>query len=102
MVLFFMFQSLGHMSEFQLTVFAAGVAALLFYWYDRVGEKYLFITGIFIGLFIEVGFRFLGYQQAWVQASLFGIPYWLPIAWGIGFVLITRLGVLVRGLSITD
>ena len=102
LILFFMFQALGHMSEFALTLFAAGIAATLFYWYDRIGERYLFFLGSVMGTLIEVGFRFLGYQQVWTDASFFGIPYWLPVAWGIGFVLITRLGVHIRGLAVTD
>jgi len=102
MILFFLFQSIGHMSEFALTLFAVGIASLLFYWYDRVGERYLFLVGVITGAFIEVGFRFIGFQQVWTDASFFGVPYWLPLAWGIGFVLITRLGVWIRGLSVTD
>lgn len=90
------------MSELFLTFFAIAVSALLFYWYDRVGERYLFFLGLFIGFVIEVGFRYLGYQQIWTEASLFGVPLWLPIAWGAGFVLITRLGAWIRGLQITD
>lgn len=102
LVLFFLFQARGNLSELALTGFAAGIAALLFYWYDRVGERYLFFLGVVIGAWIEIGFRFLGYQQAWTDASFFGVPYWLPIAWGVGFVLITRLGVWIRDLPVTD
>ncbi len=90
------------MSEELLTLFAFGISALLFFWNHRSGETYLYILGIIIGVAIEIGFRNLGYQQVWEDASLFGVPYWLPVAWGIGFVLITRLGVYIRGLSVTD
>lgn len=102
LVLFFLFQSRGTISEVWLTVFAAGIAALVFYWYDRVGERYLFYIGVVMGAWIEIGFRLLGYQQSWTDASFFGVPYWLPLAWGIGFVLITRLGVYIRDLAVTD
>jgi hypothetical protein len=102
LVLFFFFQALGNLSELALTAGAVGVSALLFYWYDRMGEKYLYFFGVAIGAWIEVGFRYLGYQQVWADASFFGVPYWLPLAWGIMFVLITRFGVYIRGLTITD
>ncbi len=102
LVLFFIFQAFGHLSEGWLTFFAIGVSATLFYWSDRIGEKYLYFIGVAVGAWVEIGFRILGYQQVWTDASFFGVPYWLPIAWGIGFVLITRLGVFVRGLSVTD
>lgn len=102
LVIFFLFQARGNMSELGLTLFAVGISALLFYWYDRVGERYLYFMGVVIGAWIEVGFRILGYQQAWADASFFGVPYWLPVAWGIMFVLITRLGVWIRGLKVMD
>lgn len=101
-MLFFLFQARGNLSEFELTMFILGVSSLIFYWQWRNTEVELYLLGVFLGTLIEVGFRFLGYQQVWVDASFFGIPYWLPIAWGMGFVLITRLGVFVRGLSVTD
>lgn len=100
--LFFLLQARGHMSELGLTLLMIGVASLIFYWQDRVQERYLFAIGVLLGLVIEVGFRFLGYQQVWVEASLLGVPYWLPLAWGVGFVLITRFGVMVRGLRVSD
>ena len=102
LVLFFVFQAQGALSEAFLTLFAFGASALLFFWNRRIGEAYLYFLGIIIGLGIEIGFRYLGYQQVWEEASFFGIPYWLPIAWGIGFVLITRVGVYIRGLSVSD
>jgi hypothetical protein len=73
-----------------------------FAWNTRTGETYLYFLGIVIGLGLELGFRYLGYQQVWTEASLFGIPYWLPIVWGIGFVLVTRLGIYIRGIQPTD
>lgn len=99
LVLFFLFQSLGTLSEFFLTAFALGISALLFLWNNRVGERSLYFVGLVTGTFIEVGFRFLGYQQVWTDASFFGVPYWLPISWGVMFVLITRLGMYIQGIE---
>lgn len=36
------------------------------------------------------------------EASLFGVPYWLPTAWGLGFVLITRFGMHLRRIDPRD
>lgn len=102
LVLFFLFQSQGTLSELFLTLFALGISALLFLRQSRIGERYLYLVGLILGAFIEVGFRFLGYQQVWTNASFFGVPFWLPIAWGIGFVLITRIGIYIRNLEVTD
>jgi len=102
LILFFLLQARGNLSELGLTFFIAGVSSLVFYWKSRVEEVHLFGIGTATGLLIEVGFRFLGYQQTWTDASLLGIPYWLPIAWGMGFVLITRLGIYIRGIEVSD
>lgn len=90
------------MSEAFLTVFALGVSSLLFFWNRRTGETHLYFLGVVFGMAIEIGFRYLGYQQVWEEATLFGVPYWLPLVWGIGFVLVTRLGVYMRGIKTTD
>ncbi len=102
LLFFFLLQAFGALSELALTVFVIAVSSLVFYWKTRLTEAYLFGIGVASGLFVEIGFRLLGYQQVWLDASLFGIPYWLPIAWGMGFVLITRLGIYTRGLPLED
>lgn len=91
-------QASGRFSELALTAFIVAVSFLIFVMRHHQNEQRLFITGILTGCVIEIGLRQLGYQQTWTEASLFGIPYWLPIAWGLGFVLITRFGVHLRGL----
>lgn len=98
LILFFLLESQGSLSELGLTFFIIGVSALLFNWYTRIEEIYLYGMGTAIGSVIEIGFRLLGYQQTWTHASFFGVPFWLPFAWGMGFVLITRLGIYVRGI----
>ncbi|MBP6860144.1 MAG: hypothetical protein KBC38_01095 [Candidatus Pacebacteria bacterium] len=100
--LFLAFQSNGALSELSLTAFVVAVSFIIFLVKDHRHERRLFIIGMLVGCVIEVGLRVFGYQQHWTQASFFGIPYWLPIAWGIGFVLITRLGILTRGLKVIE
>lgn len=97
-VLFFVVQAAGRTSEkfLMLTVIllSGGVFALHY----NAGEMALFLIGLAFGLVIEIGLRKLGSQQKWSRASLLGVPYWLPFVWGIGFVVITRLGLFVRTL----
>jgi uncharacterized membrane protein len=100
--LFLVFQSSGRFSELTLTAFIVVVSFLIFVMKDHPHERYLFIIGILVGSFIEIGLRVLGYQQVWTEASLLGVPYWLPIAWGLGFVLITRFGIHLRGIRFKD
>ena len=60
------------------------------------GEIALFITGLLYGIVIEVGLGLVHRQQLWTDASLYGVPLWLPIVWGIGFIYIGRLAVFIR------
>lgn len=55
-------------------------------------EGWFFIFGVVIGFLIEVALGAVYREQFWVNASLFGVPAWLPLAWGMGFVVIRRLG----------
>lgn len=100
--LFLAFQSNGALSELSLTAFIVAVSFIIFLVKDHKHERRLFLAGMVAGCAIEIGFRYFGYQQHWTQASLFGIPYWLPIAWGIGFVLITRLGIVLRKIEVAE
>ncbi len=95
--LFLVFESTGKMTELSLTAFIVAVSCAMFFIREHRREPWLFAIGVVVGAVVEIGLRIFGYQQVWTSASLFGVPYWLPIAWGVGFVLITRLGILVRG-----
>lgn len=98
--LFLAFESRGGFTELQLTAFIVAVTFTMFLVRQHRHEPWLFAIGIVAGVIIEIGLRVLGYQQVWDGASLFGVPLWLPIVWGVGFVLITRLGILVRGAKV--
>ena len=100
--LFLIFESGGGFNELALTAFIVVATFIMFLVKDHRNELYLFISGMVVGSVIEIGLRFLGHQQNWTQASLFGVPYWLPIAWGIGFVLITRFGMYMRNAKTKD
>jgi len=95
-IIFFIIQSLGSMSENNLTFFVVAITVLTLVVSYHKKELLLFILGCVFGLFIEIGLRYFGYQQIWTNASLFGVPYWLPLIWGFGFVIITRLGIFIR------
>ncbi len=59
------------------------------------GEWTLFFIGLIIGFVVEVLSGLVFRMQHWENASLFGIPIWLPIFWGYGFIFIYRIGNLV-------
>ena len=92
-VVFFLFQVLV-LAELPITVLAIVFSALLL-WNRQRGEGVLFVTGLLIGLVIEVGLGFVARTQHWDYASFFGVPFWLPIMWGYGFVAMRRIGNII-------
>lgn len=77
-----MFVSLG-------VVLLIGMTLLIHY---EKNEWKVIILGIIIGLAFEIGGDLIYKAQYWKNGSFFGIPYWLPIMWGYGFLLIRRIG----------
>jgi len=58
-------------------------------------EWLLFIVGTALGILFEIGGDLVYKLQYWEEASLFGIPYWLPLLWGFGFIIIYRIGAMI-------
>lgn len=58
-------------------------------------EWELFLIGCLAGFIIEVALGKIYRLQYWQQDSLFGVPLWLPLLWGYGFVFIRRIGNLI-------
>jgi hypothetical protein len=85
-------------NELIMTAFAACMSAGLLIGFEK-GEALLYAIGLALGLVIEVGLGLIFRMQHWDNASLFGVPYWLPIIWGFGFVTIRRIGNYIVALS---
>jgi len=59
-------------------------------------EYFIFAYGIFIGTIVEViGTQVSGYQS-FANPNFGGIPLWLPLAWGYGFVAMQRIGRVLK------
>lgn len=63
----------------------------LFDWDFVSRETKVVLIGLVLGLIVEVGLGLIARQQHWEGASLLGVPYWLPIMWAAGFVVIGRI-----------
>lgn len=74
-----------------VTVVAVVFSLLLFLRFES-GEAVIYLIGVAMGLIIEVGLGQVARTQFFTNASLFGVPLWLPLAWGYGFVVIRRVG----------
>jgi len=92
-ITFFVVQVLV-LRELPLTVISVLLCIVLLV--NRVkGEFHLFLFGVLLSLIIELGLGLVARSQHWEHASLFGIPFWLPIMWGYGFVVMRRVGNLI-------
>jgi general stress protein CsbA len=58
-------------------------------------EWIIFIVGIICGIVGELGGDLIYKLQYWDSGSFFGIPLWLPLFWGYGFVFMRRIGNLI-------
>ncbi|MBI3589268.1 MAG: hypothetical protein HY093_02545 [Candidatus Liptonbacteria bacterium] len=66
---------------------------------DRKTETWIFIYGLIAGFIVEtIGTEVSGYQK-FTQPDLLGIPYWLVVSWGYGFVLMKRIGFIIKNNS---
>lgn len=78
-----------------LGIYLVAVFALILLGRDRKVEFLIAIYGIIAGFIIEViGTQISGYQN-FTQSDFLGIPAWLLIAWGYGFVLMKRISLLI-------
>jgi hypothetical protein len=73
-----------------LGVVAVVALAFRIRYYPR--EWLLFALGTALGLVFELGGDAIYKLQSWSEGSLLGIPAWLPLFWGLGFVFIRRFG----------
>ena len=70
----------------------------LIYFHKDKTELVVFIYGILIGTIVEViGTQISGYQS-FTKPDFGGIPMWLPIVWGYGFVAMKRIGFVLEDL----
>jgi hypothetical protein len=88
--LFFVIQVFFTPTEYQLTALLVVLEIFVFFLFYRKREWIVYVSGLGLGLFIEVVLGLVARQQHWEGASLLGVPLWLPLAWGIGFIAIGR------------
>lgn len=70
----------------------------LIYAHKDKSELVIFFYGVLVGLLVEtVGTSVSGYQS-FAEPDFAGIPVWLPIVWGYGFIAMKRIGVILKDL----
>lgn len=79
-------------NELAICLGVIAVVVLAFRIRYRRGEWLLFGLGLSMGIIFELGGEAIYKTQSWSDGALFGIPAWLPLFWGLGFVFVRRFG----------
>jgi len=70
----------------------------LIYLHKDKSEFLIFAYGVIIGIIIEVvGTSISGYQS-FTNPDFLGIPIWLPVVWGYGFIAMKRISLIIKDL----
>jgi len=78
-----------------LVIYSVFVLGLIYFGKDRKTEFLIFIYGSIVGFIIEtIGTQISGYQS-FTQPDVLGIPYWLVVSWGFGFLLMKRISLII-------
>lgn len=75
-----------------LAIIYVALAITLISFHKDKKEFIIFAYGIIIGLLVEVIGTQISSYQSFAKPDFFGIPLWLPIVWGYGFVAMKRIG----------
>lgn len=57
-------------------------------------EIFIFLLGAIVGLLFEVESVLIGFE-IFLDPFFFGIPLWMPLTWGYGFVVIKRISIAI-------
>ena len=78
-----------------LGIYIVVIILLILVGKDRKTEIYIQIYGMVAGFVIEaIGTSISGYQS-FTNPDFFGIPYWLPVVWGYGFIVMKRIALII-------
>lgn len=82
-------------NELLMTAVIIAIVLISFKIQYKKNEWKLFFIGLILGLSFELFGDAIYKLQTWQQTSLFGLPLWLPVLWGYGFVIIRRIGNII-------
>lgn len=84
-------------SEMWITIAMLALILISFKIRYEKGEWKIIVFGLILGFLFEIAGDAVYKLQNWNHNLLFGIPLWLPLMWGYGFVLIRRIGNVIVG-----
>lgn len=78
-----------------LGIYVVAIMFLILSGKDRKIELQVLVYGMIAGFAIEtIGTQISGYQN-FMNPDILGIPYWLIVVWGYGFVLMKRISLII-------
>src|SRR3989344_123 len=78
-----------------LALYLLVVLLVILFGKDKKIESQIFAYGVVWGFVIEiVGTQISGYQS-FTNPDWMGVPLWLPVSWGYGFILIKRVALII-------
>lgn len=78
-----------------LLIYLAVTALVVLLGKDKKTESYIFIYGLVAGSIIEVLGTSVSKYQSFTNPQFYGIPFWLPVTWGYGFILMKRVSLII-------
>lgn len=76
-------------------LFLAVTALVLMVRYEE-GDIHAFILGTLVGLVVEIPGTTVSKYQSFARPTIYGIPIWLPFAWGYGLMMMKRIGTILK------
>lgn len=78
-----------------LGIYVVAIVFLILSGRDRKVELRIWVHGMIAGFAVEtIGTQISGYQS-FTNPDILGIPYWLVVVWGYGFVLMKRISLII-------
>lgn len=78
-----------------LGIYVVAILLLILSGRDRKVELWIWLYGMIAGFAVEaIGTQISGYQN-FTNPDILGIPYWLVVVWGYGFVLMKRISLII-------
>lgn len=96
LVIFFATQATGMFGDGVMFWILLVFNLIVFYLVCNKDEYKLYLIGVVAGILIEARGELFSGSLHLGMTSFMGVPYWMVLVWGLGVVLITRVGVAVR------
>ncbi len=82
-------------SNILLTVLFVAMLAAILAIKRYPGDLFVLIYGSALGFFLEVFQTSIAKFHNFANPDFLGLPVWMPLVWGYGFMLMKRIGIII-------